>query len=68
MSLMLSANTGSNGERRFRAVFKGQPVCADKPTLREAWEAARHFFPEAEPGTVKLWDGDLGRYTEWRVE
>jgi len=67
MSLLLSANTSADGKRRYRALFKGQAVCADKMSLQEAWDAAKSFFPEVEAQQVQLWDGDLGRYTSWEV-
>ena len=62
-SRYLSASTGSDGVRRYRVIYGGQPLCADKATLEEAWAVLKPYWPTTK-ATVDLWDGDVGEFQE----
>lgn len=58
----LSVST-RDGIRRYRAMSGGQPLCADKYTLEEAWACLKPYWPTTK-ATVDLWDGDRFEFTE----
>ena len=62
-SRFLSTSTDSRGVRRYRALYGGQPLCADKTTLAEAWAVLKPYWPPADK-TVTLWEGDKSAFTE----
>jgi len=59
----LSVRTAEDGRKRYAAIYAGQPLCADRDTLAEAWAVLKHFVPSTAL-RVDLWDGDLGEFRE----
>ncbi len=64
-SRYLTLRTDSKGVRRYAAIYGGQPLCADQPTLARAWAALKPYWPDARIREfVDLWDGDLAEFRE----